>query len=165
MKNLSLYKLFLKKGLSCFKNAVVRTIRLKYKYCSLLFVQVVPIWYCITVLLYCIKIHYYAVPVAKHTTIRLLTKSDDEEAATATSATREGKDCVGVNDMKLMWEKSKEDGVRPVAREVQVIIILYDWCYSYSYSYSFFTNKWKRYSPDRDTMLSMYTFWWTSCHI
>ena len=30
--------------------------------------------YCVTVLLYCTTIRYYLVPVAKHTTIRLLTK-------------------------------------------------------------------------------------------
>ena len=29
-------------------------------------------------------------------------KDDEEAAATATAATGEGKDCVGINDMKLM---------------------------------------------------------------
>ena len=41
--------------------------------------------------------------------------------------------------MKLMWEESKEDGVRPAAQEVQVYCFWYDWWYSYSYSYSYST--------------------------
>ena len=37
------------------------------------------------------------------------------------AATGQGKDYVGINDTKLMSEESKEDEVRPAAREVQVI--------------------------------------------
>ena len=44
----------------------------------------------------------------------------------------EEEEVVITNDMKLMWEESKEDGVFSVAREVQVIFFLYNQCYSYS---------------------------------
>ena len=45
-----------------------------------------------------------------------------------------------INDMKLMWEKSKENGVHPVAREVHVwlmvfLFLLNNQCY-YCYFYS-----------------------------
>ena len=82
----------------------------------MLFIQVV--------LCYCVIVPYYnallcgTVPVSYRYQYVILTvkhnkithqkrqeeddKKDDKEAATATPSTVEGKDCVGINDMKLM---------------------------------------------------------------
>ena len=75
-----------------------------------------------------------------------------------------------INDMELMWEERKEDGVRPAAREVHV----YSFCTidvtptptpQLMLLLLLLLLRTKKHSTDREKMISMYPFWRVCCHI